>query len=64
MNREKKAEGSQEGAGLSDSLHPVAWMRIWSLGDSGFILEGPGRFIDAMKPDGAREIADHRLGAG
>lgn len=48
MDREKKAEGSQEGAGLSVSLHPVAWMRIWSLGDSGFILEGPGRFIDAM----------------
>lgn len=48
MDREHKADGSQEGAGLSVSLHPVAWMRIWSLGDSGFILEGPGRFIDAM----------------
>lgn len=48
MDREQKADGSQEGAGLSVSLHPVAWMQIWSLGDSGFVLEGPGRFIDAM----------------
>ncbi len=49
MDRGLKANGSQEGAGLSVSLHPVAWMRIWSLCDSGFILEGPGLFIDAMK---------------
>ncbi len=48
MDRNRKTDGSQEGAGLSVSLHPVAWMHIWSLGDSGFILEGPGRFIDAM----------------
>jgi hypothetical protein len=66
MNREQKADGSQEGAGLSVSLHPVAWMQIWSLGDSGFILEGPGRFIDAMNitAEGKSEIIDWGLDHG
>lgn len=49
MLREHKKGGSNEGAGLSVSVHPIAWMQIHTIGDSGFILEGPGRFIDAMK---------------
>lgn len=49
MDRESKNAGSLEGTGLSVSIHPIAWARIHRIGDSGFILEGCGRFLDAMK---------------
>lgn len=49
MDPSLKNAGSQEGSGLSVSIHPVAWARIHRIGDEGFILEGPGRFLDALK---------------
>lgn len=49
MDSSLKNEGSHEGAGLSVSINPMAWGRIHRIGDEGFILEGPGRFLDAMR---------------
>jgi hypothetical protein len=49
MEAARKNAGSHEGAGLSVSVHPIAWARIHRIGDEGFILEGPGRFLDAMR---------------
>jgi hypothetical protein len=48
MDAALKNHGSQEGACLSVSLHPIAWAHIHRLGDNGFILDGPGRFLDAF----------------
>lgn len=48
MDPMRKREGSMEGRGLSVSLHPISWMRIHVPGSEGFILEGDGRFLDAL----------------
>ena len=46
MDRSLKRSGSYEGLGLSVSTHPVSWMNIHAQGTDGFVLDGPGSFID------------------
>jgi hypothetical protein len=57
MDASLKNEGSQEGGGLSVSIHPIAWARIHAIGDEGFVLEGPGRFLDALRMTKAERAA-------
>lgn len=49
MRIDQKRPGSYEGSLLSVSRHPATWSRIARLGGRGFILEGRGRFLDALE---------------